>query len=67
MIVFSFPLITFHRLTNRGQVGDRDYWRKGDASVLLFPPGATPEWLPSRYSGELGVSLILLGFDCTKI
>ena len=67
VIVFSFPLITFHRLTNRGQVGDRDYWRKGDASVLLFPPGATPEWLPSRYSGELGVSLILLGFDCTKI
>ena len=36
VIVFSFPLITFHRLTNRGQVGDRDYWRKGDTSVFAF-------------------------------
>ena len=62
MIVFSFPLITFHRLTNRGQVGDRDYWRKGDASVLLFPPGATPEWLPSRYSGAFGCFADFAGF-----
>ena len=62
VIVFSFPFITFHRLMDRGQLGDRDYWQKGDASVLLFTPGATPEWLSSCYSGAFGCFAAFAGF-----